>query len=100
MHRQLRLQYAGALYHLTSRGNRRVKIFLDDVDRQDFIKTLAEACQKTRWQVHAYCLMPNHNHLVIETRIGLGTLKGANANLHRYMHQSLAPDSNPAHLGL
>ena len=47
-----------------------------------------------------YGLMPNHYHLVIETRIGLGTLKGANANLHRYMHQSLAPDSNPAQLGL
>jgi REP element-mobilizing transposase RayT len=100
MHRQLRLQYAGALYHLMSRGNRREKIFVDDVDRQDFIKTLAEACQKTCWQVHAYCLMPNHYHLVIETRIGLGTSKGANADLRRYMHQSLAPDSNPAQLGL
>ena len=44
MHRQLRLQYAGALYHLMSRGNRRKKIVVDDVDRQDFIKTLAEAC--------------------------------------------------------
>jgi REP element-mobilizing transposase RayT len=100
MHRQLRLQYAGALYHLMSRGNRRKKIVVDDVDRQDFIKALAEACQKTRWQLHACCLMPNHYHLVIETRIGLGTSKGANADLHRYMHQSLAPDSNPAHLGL
>ena len=50
-----------------SRGDRREKIFLDDVDRQDFIKTLAEACQKTGWQVHAYCLMPNHYHLVLET---------------------------------
>ena len=43
------------------------RIFLDDVDRQDFVKTLAEACQKTGWQVHAYCLMPNHYHQVIET---------------------------------
>ena len=42
-------------------------MLLDDVDRQDFIKTLAEACQKTNWQVHAYCLMPNHYHLVLET---------------------------------
>jgi len=46
------------MYHVLSRGNRREKIFLDDVDRQDFLKTLAEACQKTDWQVHAYCLMP------------------------------------------
>lgn len=67
MPRKLRLQYPGAMYHLMSRGNRRQKIFLDDVDRQDFLKTLAEACQKTGWQAHAYCLMPNHYHLVIET---------------------------------
>lgn len=55
------------MYHLMSRGDRGDKIFLDDVDRHDFIKTLAEACQKTGWQVHAYCLMPNHYHLVVET---------------------------------
>ena len=67
MPRQLRLQYPGAMYHLMSRGDRRARILLDDVDRQDFIKTLAEACQKTGWQVHAYCLMSNHYHLVIET---------------------------------
>ena len=48
-------------------GDRREDIFLDDVDRQDFLKTLAEACQKTGWQVHAYCLMRNHYHLVLET---------------------------------
>jgi len=50
-----------------SRGNRRQDIYLDDVDRQDFLKTLAEACQKTGWQAHAYCLMTNHYHLVVET---------------------------------
>jgi REP element-mobilizing transposase RayT len=50
-----------------SRGDRREAIFLDDVDRQDFLKTLAEACQKTGCQVHAYCLMGNHFHLVVET---------------------------------
>ena len=63
MPRKLRLQYPGAMYHVVSRGDRRERIFLDDVDRQDFTKTLAEACQKTAWQVHAYCLMPNHYHL-------------------------------------
>ena len=67
MPRRLRIEYAGAMYHLKSRGDRREKIFLDDVDRQDFLKTLAEACQKTNWQVHAYCLRPNHYHLVVET---------------------------------
>ncbi len=54
MPRQLRIEYPGAMYHLMSRGNRREDIFLGDVDRQDFFKTLAEACQKTDWRVHAY----------------------------------------------
>jgi len=67
MPRQLRLQYPGAMYHVMSRGDRRERIFLDDVDRQDFLKTLAEACQKTGWEVHAYCPMRNHFHLVLET---------------------------------
>jgi len=70
MPRQLRVQYPGAMYHVMSRGDRREDIFLDDVDRQDFLKTLAEACQKTDWQVHAYCLMSNHYHLVLETPNG------------------------------
>lgn len=67
MPRQVRIQYPGAIYHVMSRGNRRQEIYLDDVDRQDFLKTLAEACQKTGWGVHAYCLMSNHYHLVVET---------------------------------
>ena len=60
MPRKLRVEYPDAAYHVMSRGNRREDIFLDDVDRHDFIKTLAEACLKTGWQVHAYCLMGNH----------------------------------------
>ena len=67
MPRKLRVQYPGAMYHVMSRGDRREDIFLDDVDRQDFLKTLAEACQKTDWQIHAYWLMRNHYHLVLET---------------------------------
>jgi REP element-mobilizing transposase RayT len=67
MPRKLRIEYSGAMYHVMSRGDRQDNIYLDEVDRQDFIKTLAEACQKTGWQVHAYCLMSNHYHLVIET---------------------------------
>jgi len=47
MPRKLRVEYAGAMYHVMSRGDQGEDIFLDDVDRQDFIKTLAEACQKT-----------------------------------------------------
>ena len=67
MPRKLRIQYPGAMYHLMSRGDRSERVFLDDVDRHDFIKTLAETCQKSGWQVHAYCLMSNHYHLVAET---------------------------------
>lgn len=67
MPRKLRLEYPGAIYHVMSRGDRREDIFKDDVDRHDFLKTLAEACQKTGFEVHAYCLMRNHFHLVVET---------------------------------
>jgi REP element-mobilizing transposase RayT len=67
MPRQLRVQYPGGIYHIMSRGDRQKDIYLDDVDRQDFLKTLAESCQKTGFEVHAYCLMRNHFHLVIET---------------------------------
>jgi putative transposase len=63
----MRVEYPGAIYHVMSRGDRGEDIYLDDVDRQDFLKTLAEACQKTGWQLHAYCLMRNHFHLVLET---------------------------------
>lgn len=67
MPRMVRLEYAGAIYHILDRGNRREDIFVDDADRHDFLRTLGEACRKTDWQVHAYCLMPNHFHLVLET---------------------------------
>src|ERR1051325_11700002 len=67
MPRQLRIEYPGAIYHVMNRGDRREAIFSDDVDRRRFIETLGETCQKTDWQIHAYCLMSNHFHLVLET---------------------------------
>ena len=67
MARPLRIEFPGAIYHLTARGNARQSIFLDDEDRQRFLNTLTETCRKTTWQVHAYCLMRNHFHLVLET---------------------------------
>ena len=67
MPRKLRVEYPGAIYHVMNRGDRREAIFADDQDRQRFLETLAETCQRTGWQVHAYCLMPNHFHLVVET---------------------------------
>lgn len=50
-----------------SRGDRRERIFYDDADCQEFLRTLGQACLRTGWQVHAYCLMSNHFHLVLET---------------------------------
>ena len=67
MARQLRVEYPGAIYHVLNRGDRRERIFRDNKDRQRFVETLGEACAKTGWQVHAYVLMPNHFHLVVET---------------------------------
>lgn len=67
MPREVRVEYPGAVYHVMSRGDQREDIFLDELDRHDFLKTLAEACQKTDWQVHTYGLMRNHYHVVLET---------------------------------
>jgi REP element-mobilizing transposase RayT len=67
MARKLRVEYPGAIYHVMNRGDRREPIFKDDADRQRFVETLGEACAKTGWHVHAYVLMPNHFHLVVET---------------------------------
>jgi putative transposase len=67
MARPLRIEYAGARYHVMSRGDRREPIFLDEKDRHQFLLTLGQTCEKTGWQVHAYCLMSNHFHLVVET---------------------------------
>src|SRR6266699_222839 len=64
MARKLRIQYEGAIYHVMSCGNGKAAVFHNDVDRRSFVQTLAEACAKTVWQVHAYWLMKTHFHLV------------------------------------
>jgi putative transposase len=67
MPRQVRREFAGAIYHVMNRGDRREAIFRAAQDRRLFLDTLTEACRKTEWQIHAYCLMRNHFHLVLET---------------------------------
>ena len=67
MARSIRIDYAGAFYHVMARGNRREASFLDDDDRRFFLHTLAQACERTGWRVHAWVLMGNHYHLFIET---------------------------------
>lgn len=69
MTRPLRLEYPGAIHHVTSRGNAQAAIFLDDEDRDSFLTVLSECVGRFGWVCHAYCLMDNHYHLVIETPI-------------------------------
>lgn len=67
MARPLRIEYPGAVYHVTSRGDRQETIFDDDQDRRGFLNVLGEVVLRFRWRCHAYCLMGNHYHLMIET---------------------------------
>ena len=67
MPRKARLEFEGAVYHVMDRGNRLEAIFLDDEDRQLFLKTLWQVCERTGWRIHSYVLMGNHYHLLMET---------------------------------
>ena len=67
MARQLRVEYPGAVYHVMSRGNNFQSIYLSDTDRRCFLQTLAEICEQMGWRVHAYVMMSNHYHLLLET---------------------------------
>jgi len=67
MARPLRIEYPGAVYHLTSRGNRQESIFEDDADRYGFLDILGKTVERYNWICHAYCLMNNHYHLLVET---------------------------------
>jgi REP element-mobilizing transposase RayT len=78
MARPLRLEFPGATYHVTSRGDRREAIYRDDADRALFLQVLEKALDRFNAQVLAYCLMGNHYHLVLHTRL---------ANLSRLMRQ-------------
>ena len=70
MARPLRIEFAGALYHVTSRGDRREPIYLDDDDRLAFLRILDEVVKRFNWVCHSYCLMDNHYHLLVETPDG------------------------------
>jgi len=70
MSRPLRIEYPGAFYHVTSRGNERKDIFKSDADREQFLFYLAASCARYGAVIHAYCLMTNHYHLMIETPFG------------------------------
>jgi len=81
MARPLRIEFEEAVYHVTSRGNARSDIYLSDDDREMFLTVLAYVVERCGWSCHAYCLMDNHYHLMIETpqanlSRGMGLLNG------------------------
>ena len=67
MVRALRIEYPGALYHITSRGNKQENIYLSDADRVLFLEILSHVCMRCNWICYSYCLMSNHYHLLVET---------------------------------
>lgn len=67
MARPLRIEFAGAVYHVTARGNAKQDIYLDHGDKAAFLQLLARACDRHTWRCHGYCLMMNHYHLLLET---------------------------------
>ncbi len=78
MSRPLRIELAGGVYHVTSRGDRREDIYLNEIDRQQWLEILSQVCKRFNWRCHAYCQMSNHYHIVVETIEG---------NLSRGMRQ-------------
>lgn len=92
MARPLRIEFAGAVYHITSRGNAGDNIFTSKKDRRLFLSLLEEVKEKYNWFFHAYCLMPNHYHLLIETpdgnlSIGMRHLNGVYTQNFNKRHQ-------------
>lgn len=91
MSRPLRIEYPGAVYHVTSRGNARSDIFQTDSDRETFLKILSGVVRRFNWLCHAYCLMDNHYHLLIETpdgnlSKGMRQLNGVYTQKYNWLH--------------
>lgn len=89
MGRPLRIEYPGALYHVTSRGNERRNIFLDDADRRKFLGILEEYYDRYGMLIHCYVLMGNHYHLVVETPQGnlIKLMHGINSRYTGYFNR-------------
>ena len=68
MARPIRVEFENAVYHVTARGNERKDIYRDVADREQFLETLEEATERFGLLVHAYCLMGNHYHLLLQTQ--------------------------------
>jgi putative transposase len=92
MARPLRIEHPGAVYHVTSRGNAREDIFLADADRWKFLEVLADTVEKYNWLCHAFCLLDNHYHLIVETldpnlSLGMRQLNGVYTQSFNRTHQ-------------
>ncbi len=92
MARPLRIEYPDAVYHVTARGNAKNDIFHSDTDRNTFLKILSGVVLRYNWLCHAYCLMDNHYHLLIETpdgnlSVGMRQLNGVYTQKHNWLHQ-------------
>ena len=91
MTRSLRIEYPGAVYHVTARGTGRQNIFLNDSDKTAFLARLLMTINRHNWLCHAYCLMSNHYHLLLETSdgnlsAGMKLLNSAYAQYFNYSH--------------
>ena len=94
MPRPLRIEYPGAIYHVMARGNHGCGVFRDNQDRHCWLETLAEACQKTGWRIHAYVLMGNHYHLLLQTpepnlSVGMQWLQSTYTSRYNHRHRLL-----------
>jgi REP element-mobilizing transposase RayT len=81
MARPLRIEFPGAIYHITFRGNAKQSIYFEDKDFKEFLMILSKIVTRYHWFVHSYCLMNNHYHLLVETPEG---------NLSAGMRQSIS----------
>ena len=91
MTRPLRLEFPGALYHVTSRGNRRNAIYRDDADRLAWLRVLGRVCQRHQFVIHSFCQMTNHYHLLVETvepnlSTGMRQLNGLYSQYFNWRH--------------
>ena len=96
MVRPLRIEFAGALYHITCRGNERREIFFTEEDRSAFLGILGDVGRRCNWLCHAYCLMRNHYHLLVETpeanlSQGMQHLNGVYTQYINRTHRSVGP---------
>jgi len=92
MARKPRIEFAGAVYHVISRGDRGEEIYQDDEDRRLFLQFLGGVCDRTGWLIHAFVVMTNHYHLLLETPeanlvVGMKWLQGVYTQRFNLRHR-------------